>query len=552
MASTRRVVVVAEATSDEMRAAVEGLLTGDEEAKGVLKELVRAERSLSTFCRQCKEVCELLSADDSEWQDILVEFLEGVRDVAFLSHTQLGVLLPLLAPRQQLEMLAFSLDPLSYIDSDHLAAVFFRCCLYGVKYLSRSCLVRNRSLLITACRTLGPKWDRAVGLCFAAEIPVSLLNDEDFVLSGLSHVSDGGHSLQWLSCTAARIGRRRDVVQAFVRHQPGILQHTDYADEEEMAVEALHHSVHAVDYLSPHLRRKRSVLETAASCGAAFFRTKTGMTLRADRELVLLAAAAGGANDLAAPLLPTMVDASLHNDPSVLAAVVHSLVRRGSREESVRRILAMQEARRDDFYRELLKNGACLQLLEPPLRARRDLVLLAVKNDPTALAFAEPAVWAKDQGLGDFVLAVLAAGCRDVPAEARREAGEVADPVGFAAALLLENRNAWSDLSSATQEALVECFEHRCCVCLQLPKEIRTCAPARGDNCRNYFCRPCLQRLASRSTNRRSVDCPTCRLPQVSGRHCGARAWDAEKLVERELQYRAAKRRRLAGDESSA
>lgn len=532
-----------EAAPGEMRDALDRFLKGSAEARASLEAMVRRERSLDSFIRQCKEVCVTLAPEAREWQENLVEFLGDGLGVP-PSYHQLGLVLPLLRPKYQVELLLYSLDPSMYIDSDHLASVFCRCCLYGLKYLSRSCLLRNRSRLISACRALGPSWDASVGLCFAAELPTTLLNDEEFVRSGLACVKDEGHSLQWLSCMSARMGRRRDVALAFVQRHPCVLQHTEYSDDEEMALEALKHSVKAVDCLSVRLRRKRSVLEAAASCGASFFFTETGRALRADRELVLLAAA-GSCSDLV-PLLPSTVARSLRSDPGVLAAVVHGLVSKAEREEEVRQILRTEETRQDAFYQELLKKPGCFQLLDAPLRARRDLVLLAAQVDASVLTFAEPAVWASDdEGLDDFVFSLLSAGCPRgaVPAEVWSKLGEGSEPIGLAAAILQKNRDLWGDLPQSTQEALRDCFDHRCSICFQLPNEIRTCAPANGNNCRNYFCRPCLETMAGRSQGR--VTCPTCRLPQASGRSCGVRAWAAETLVERELAQVAAKRRRL-------
>ena len=506
-----------------------------------LMQMVETERSLAHFCFQFKEVYRGLSRKPEAWQRSLVDFIGEVR-ICSPSYVQLGELLPLLSPKFQLELLQLSLDPAVFVDSNHLAGIFCRCCLYGLKYLSRSCLLRNRARVTAACRVLGPSWDRSVGLCFAAEMPVCLLSDEDFVRSGLAYVNDEGHSLQWLSCTLPQIGRRRDVAMDFVRRQL-CLQYTEYADDEEVALEALKQSVTALDSFSLRLRRQRSVLEGAARHGPPFFFTATGKAMRDDRELVLLAAASG-TSDLVS-LLPTVVADSLQRDPAVLAAVVHGLATDNRHEESVRQLLTLPETKQEVFYQELLKRGGHLRLLDAPLRARRDLVVLAIRSDATSLTFADSVVWSSDDGLYEFVFDLLLAGCprSSVPIEVWGKVYEKSDPIGFSAALLLENRDLWADTPRDIQEALADCYEHRCSVCFQLPNEIRTCAPVNGMNCNNYFCRLCLQSMAERSSGR--VTCPTCRLPQVLNLACGARAWAAETMVKRELEQRATKRRRL-------
>jgi len=518
-------------------------LQGDVVAQEPLTELMWDDRSFHNFSIQFKRICTEFPPQSVEWQERLVAFVGDLKQLAGPRYAQLGALLPRLLPRYQLELLAHSLNPGEHVDSDALAKTFFRCCLYGVKYLSSSCLLRNRAQLIVACRALGPAWQTSAGLCFAAELPWSLLEDESFVRLGLSFVNDDGHSLQWLTCAVYREEPGRSVVMAFVKNNPSLLRHTKFCDDADAALEALQHDVNVVDFLSVRLRRQRKILEAAASRGVRFFFTETGEALRADRALVLLAAEGNAAEYV--DMSRNAIAKSLHSDPGVLAAVVHGLMGKEEHEASVRRILEMQETQQDAFYRELLKKPGSFQLLDSSVRARRDIVLLATAADVDALAFVDPAVWIQDAGLDDFLFSVLSAGCSRnlVPAELWQRLEREGGAVALAAALLLENRAVWTDLPQSTQLALKDCFEHRCSICFQLPKEIRMCSPINGNNCRYYFCRPCLEEFSSRC--REGVRCPTCRLPQVPGQSCGIRAWPAETLVERELIEAAAKRRRI-------
>jgi len=527
-------------TRETISAALEAYLEG--QTCHHLMSLLRTQRDLARFSSACVQVCGPLSKEAGNWQERLVDFFAEERAWS-LSFVQYGQLLPLLAPKFQVRMLEVSLDSGVYVDSDLFAGVLCRCCLYGLRYLSKSCLFRNRARLAAACRELGPAWDRSVGLCFAAGMPACLLRDEDFVRSGIAYVNDEGHSLQWLSSMMPCVGKRRDVALDFVRRQL-CLQHTDFVDDEEVVLAALQHKVVALDACSLRLRRGGRVLEEAAKMGPSFFLTSTGKGLRGDRDLVLLAASQSPRDLLA--LLPTLVSESLQRDPVVLAAVVHGLAKNeDATVESVRGFLSMPETRCETFYRALLKrSGKHLGLLEAPLRARRDLVLLAVRSDASSVMFAEEAVW-NDAGCLGFVAALLLAGCPwdFVPPSAWSQIRARIDPVGFAATLLLKNRKVWAEMPRDVQEALPDCLNHRCSVCWNLPQEIRACAPVSGANCRNYFCDPCMWSIAKHFGR---VTCPVCRLPQIVGRSCGGLAWDAEILVQREREYRASKRQRVS------
>jgi hypothetical protein len=394
--------------------------------------------------------------------------------------------------------------------------------LYCLQFFDDVTLVRNTASVAEACARFGPAWDVSLMGSFAAHMPRRLLLDLDFVINSVSRVNDGGLSL--LICSKYT-NRRRLLALGFVGRQL-CLQHTEFADDEEVVMAALCFNVLSLNHASFRLQKSRAVLRFAAARGPEFFSTKAGFYLRADLDLAL-AAAALDRDGLLEVLAP-----SLQKNPSLLAAMVAAKFRSNP---SPAALLVAGGETSGEFFRELLRRDfRCLGVLAASQRSDRELVFFAALQDPAALSYALPSVWNQDGGFHAFVELLIAGGCSKehmpVAWGVYWASGNEVERRARASRALLRNRRVWPGLPSSVQELFPDCVTCACCICYELPLEFFGCA----GGCSGHVCGGCADLLIRASTSStQPTSCPMCR---KKGASYGPKSWAASTLVKRELE----------------
>jgi len=397
--------------------------------------------------------------------------------------------------------------------------------LYCLQFFDDATLVRNTAGVAEACARFGSTWDVSLMGGFAAHLPRRLLLDFDFVVNNVSRVNDGGLSL--LICSKYT-NRRRLLALEFVGRQL-CLQHTEFADDEEVVMAALRFSVLSLNHASFRLQKSRAVLRFAAARGPEFFSTKAGFYLRADLDLAL-AAAMLDRDGLLGVLAP-----SLQKNPSLLAAMVAARFRS---DPSPAALLVAGGETSGEFFRELLRRDyRCLGVLAAPQRSDRELVFFAALQEPAAVSYALPSVWNQDGGFHAFMELLIAGGCskEHMPAawgEYWASGGEV-ERHDRASRALLRSRRVWADLPLSIQELFPDCVTCACCICYELPLEFFGCA----GGCSGHVCGGCADLLIRASTSSaQPTSCPMCKHRRKKNASYGPKSWAASTLVKRELE----------------
>jgi hypothetical protein len=478
--------------------------------------------------------------------------------VASLDGSSILCLLKTLPARLQLELLdaTFPHEIPPALEMRFLGTICEHC-LYGVMYLRRHCLLQAQSKIMEACRRLGSTWDSRLGRCLAHYLPTVLCENEDFVIGALAYVNDD-RILEYILKFHDDAAQER-IAAAFVKSKPLSIVGTRLAGHKDTALLALKSHMAIIDQLHASLRMNWEFLEEAASIdGAAFLATSTGRNNNMDMR-VMMAALRSPVRGKDNIILPDALDYRLQADPAFMARVVERLFSAGPHMgETCRAIMAVRNAvcETDEFQRALVSAaGRCLSLLENHQRGRRELVLLAVKSDPSALQYADDSVWKWSEGVEEstwqFVADVLAAGCnmQDLPASLLDRMDHSEDSPRFPAMLLLKNRGAWCKLTPGQQAQLPDCQERICAICHELPADqVFHCKPlGERPRCNSYFCKSCCLLLTVKNDTRK---CPLCRsVQQLVGGVFGERNPDSELIIQRELMSplrKESKKRRCA------
>lgn len=396
--------------------------------------------------------------------------------------------------------------------------------LYCLQFFDDTTIVRNAAGVAEACARFGPTWDVSLMGAFAAHLPRMLLLDFDFVINNVSRVNDGGLSL--LICSKYT-GERKRLALGFVGRQLCI-QHTEFADDEEVVMEALRFSVLSLNHASFRLQKSREVLRFAAARGPEFFRTRAGFYLRADLDLAVTAAERDGEG------LLQVLSPSLQKNPALLAAMVAARFRS---DPSPTALLVAGGETSPEFFQELLRrNSCCLKILDPLRRSDRDLIALAAIQTPFAVCYALPSAWNQDGGFHVFMELLIARGCsKEHMPEAWGEywaSGDEEQRRARASQALLQRRSVWPCLPSSIQELFPDCMDCACCICYDLPLEFFGCA----GGCAGHVCGGCADRLLCASTIRAQLCCPVCKHRRERNASYGPKSWAASKLVKRELE----------------